>query len=45
MLEDVVIVSANRTSQRKISNKQIRAAVEIPEGFEAKLAAGRIVPP
>ena len=24
----------------EISNKQIRAAVEIPEGFEAKLAAG-----
>ena len=24
----------------EISNKQIRAAVEIPEGFDAKLASG-----
>jgi sodium transport system permease protein len=39
-LKDVRIVPANSDFVEEISNKQIRAAVEIPVGFEAKLAAG-----
>jgi sodium transport system permease protein len=39
-LKDVRIVPAKPDFADEISNKQIRAAVEIPEGFEAKLAAG-----
>ena len=39
-LKDVRIVPAKPDFAEEISNKQIRAAVEIPEGFEAKLAAG-----
>jgi len=37
------IVPANPDYAEEISNKQIRAAVEIPEGFDAKLAAGEPV--
>ena len=40
-LKDVRIVPANSDFVEEISNKQIRAAVEIPVGFEAKLAAGQ----
>jgi sodium transport system permease protein len=39
-LKDVRIVPSKPDYAEEISNKQIRAAVEIPEGFEAKLAAG-----
>lgn len=39
-LKDVRIVPANSDFVEEISNKQIRAAVEIPVGFEAKLASG-----
>jgi len=39
-LADLKIVPAQPDYESEISNKQIRAAVEIPEGFEAKLAAG-----
>jgi len=39
-LTDLRIVPAQPDYESEISNKQIRAAVEIPEGFEAKLAAG-----
>jgi sodium transport system permease protein len=39
-LRDVQVVPAKPDYAEEISNKQIRAAVEIPEGFEAKLAAG-----
>jgi sodium transport system permease protein len=39
-LKDVRIVPAKPDFADEISDKQIRAAVEIPEGFEAKLAAG-----
>lgn len=39
-LKDVRIVPAKPDYAQEISEKQIRAAVEIPEGFEAKLAAG-----
>src|SRR5579863_3551831 len=39
-LKDVRIVPAKPDYAEEISNKQIRAAVEIPAGFEAKLAAG-----
>ena len=39
-LTDVRIVPTQLDYESEISNKQIRAAVEIPEGFEAKLAAG-----
>ena len=39
-LDDVQIVPANSDYAEEISNKQIRAAVEIPKGFEAKMAAG-----
>ena len=37
---DVRIVPARQDYAEEISNKQIRAAVEIPQGFDAKLAAG-----
>jgi sodium transport system permease protein len=39
-LNDLKIVPAQPDYESEISNKQIRAAVEIPEGFEAKLTAG-----
>jgi sodium transport system permease protein len=39
-VKDLQIVPAKTDFAEEISNKQIRAAVEIPEGFEAKLAAG-----
>ena len=39
-LEGVKIVPQNPDYAEEISNKQIRAAVEIPAGFDAKLAAG-----
>jgi sodium transport system permease protein len=39
-VKDLKIVPAKPDYADEISNKQIRAAVEIPEGFEAKLAAG-----
>jgi len=39
-LKDLQIVPAKPDYADEISNKQIRAAVEIPQGFEAKLAAG-----
>jgi sodium transport system permease protein len=39
-LKDVQVVPAKPDYAEEISNKQIRAAVEIPEGFEAKLPAG-----
>jgi sodium transport system permease protein len=39
-LKDLQIVPAKPDYADEISDKQIRAAVEIPEGFEAKLAAG-----
>ena len=39
-LQDVHIVPARPDYADEISDKRIRAAVEIPEGFEAKLAAG-----
>ena len=39
-LNDVHIVPAKPDYAEEISDKEIRAAVEIPEGFEAKLAAG-----
>ncbi len=39
-LKDLRIVSAKPDYADEITNKQIRAAVEIPEGFDAKLAAG-----
>ena len=39
-LKDVEIVPAKSDYADEISNKQIRAAVEIPAGFDAKLAAG-----
>jgi sodium transport system permease protein len=39
-LEGVKIVPQNPDYAEAISNKQIRAAVEIPAGFDAKLAAG-----
>ena len=39
-LKDVHIVPANPDYAEEISNKQIRAAVKIPEGFDAKVAAG-----
>jgi sodium transport system permease protein len=39
-LRDLRIVPAKPDFAEEISNKQIRAAVEIPEGFEDKLAAG-----
>jgi sodium transport system permease protein len=39
-LEDVRIVPSKPGYADEISSKQIRAAVEIPEGFDAKLAKG-----
>jgi sodium transport system permease protein len=39
-LKDVQIVPAKPDYAEEITNKQIRAAVEIPEGFDSKLAAG-----
>jgi sodium transport system permease protein len=39
-LGDVQVVPAGPEYADEISNKQIRAAVEIPAGFEAKLSAG-----
>jgi sodium transport system permease protein len=39
-LEDVRIVPSKPSYADEISSKQIRAAVEIPEGFDAKLARG-----
>ncbi len=39
-LPDLRVVPEQPDYAEEISNKQIRAAVEIPEGFEAKLAAG-----
>ena len=39
-LKQVHIVPEKPDYAEEISNKQIRAAVEIPEGFDAKLAAG-----
>src|SRR5579864_2990402 len=39
-LKDLQVVPAKPDYSEEISNKQIRAAVEIPAGFEAKLAAG-----
>jgi sodium transport system permease protein len=39
-LEGVQIVPQARDYAEEISSKQIRAAVEIPAGFDAKLAAG-----
>ena len=39
-LRDLRIVPAKPDYADEISNKQIRAAVDIPQGFEAKLAAG-----
>jgi sodium transport system permease protein len=39
-MKDVRIVPAKPDYAEEISDKQIRAAVEIPEGFDAKLAAG-----
>jgi sodium transport system permease protein len=39
-LKDLRVVPANPDFAEEISNKEIRAAAEIPEGFEAKIAAG-----
>jgi sodium transport system permease protein len=39
-MEGVKIVPQNSDYAEEISNKRIRAAVEIPPGFDAKLAAG-----
>jgi sodium transport system permease protein len=39
-LKDLQIVPTKPDYADEITNKDIRAAVEIPEGFEAKLAAG-----
>ena len=39
-VQDLQLVPANPDYAEEISNKQIRAAVEIPKSFEAKLAAG-----
>jgi sodium transport system permease protein len=39
-LKDLHVVPAKPDYAEEISNKEIRAAVEIPEGFEAKIAAG-----
>jgi sodium transport system permease protein len=40
-LKEVKVVPEKPDYADEISNKQIRAAVEIPEGFDAKLAAGQ----
>lgn len=39
-MENVRIVPAKPDYAEEISNKQIRAAVEVPEGFDKKLASG-----
>jgi len=39
-MENVRIVPAKSDYAEEISSKQIRAAVEIPEGFDTKLASG-----
>jgi sodium transport system permease protein len=39
-LKDLQVVPAKPDYAEEITNKQIRAAVEIPGGFQAKLAAG-----
>ena len=39
-MKNVEIVAAQPDYAEEISSKQIRAAVEIPEGFDAKLASG-----
>ena len=39
-VQDLQLVPANPDYAEEISNKQIRAAVEIPKSFEAKMAAG-----
>jgi sodium transport system permease protein len=39
-LKDIHIVPTNPDYAEEITEKQIRAAVEIPSGFEAKVAAG-----
>jgi len=39
-LRGIKIVPQNSDYAEEISNKRIRAAVEIPPGFDAKLAAG-----
>src|ERR1700721_2512621 len=39
-LKDVRIVPAKPNYIEEISNKEIRAAAEIPDGFDARLAAG-----
>jgi len=41
-VKDLQIVPSKPDYAAEISNKKIRAAVEIPEGFEAKLAAGEL---
>jgi sodium transport system permease protein len=40
-LKDLQVVPARSDYAEEISDKKIRAAVEIPPGFEAKLAAGQ----
>jgi sodium transport system permease protein len=42
-LKDVRLVPAKPDYAEEISNKEIRAAVEIPQGFDSKLAAGETV--
>src|SRR6202166_5063763 len=42
-LKDVRMVPAKPDYAEEISNKTIRAAVEIPQGFDSKLAAGETV--
>jgi sodium transport system permease protein len=42
-LKDVRVVPAKPDYAEEISNKKIRAAVEIPQGFDSKLAAGETV--
>jgi sodium transport system permease protein len=41
-MSDLEIVPAKSDYADEISNKQIRAAVEIPAGFDAKLASGEL---
>jgi len=41
-MKDLEIVPAKADYAEEISNKTIRAAAEIPEGFEAKLASGEL---
>jgi sodium transport system permease protein len=42
-LKDVRVVPAKPDYAEEISNKKIRAAVEIPQGFDSKLASGETV--